>query len=158
MHRTAKLLIALFCFFIAIGWAADAPAHPTKVTGRFVASVGSPPLTSFGLNRELYVFQTGSAAQPQFVLLSYSFLLYEPQIATRALDYGRTYKLLATLDSGCRQTLQKASSEYVFDKEGAFMEIRSGITYSKNVPPLRLPWELPLSCYSLSADSLPSPE
>jgi hypothetical protein len=148
--NTAVLVLALSTL-TGLGCAARAPKEAgTTLSGRFVAIVDGPRLTSFGRNHESYIFETQSPGGPQFVRLSYRFLLYQPQVPRRTLDYSQVYKIAAVKEDACTETLEKISKTLVFNPAGDFAGTNFAITYAKNVPTLALPWKSPLPCYVLS--------
>ena len=149
------IFILVISAAVATGCSARAAKQPRMVlTGRLVARVDGPRLTGFGQNHESYIFEMFSPGAPQFVRLSYKFLIYEPQVPKRTLDYSRLYKITAVRDDACDETLEKLSKTLAFNSGGDFVEIKYAITYAKNVPPLPLAWKLPMPCYLLSPQNL----
>jgi hypothetical protein len=126
----------------------------SSLTGRFVARIDGPALTSFGSNRQSYIFQVNSSPEPQFVILRYTFFLYEPQIPRWAFDYFRVYSLHAVKNDQCMQTLEDVSKRFVFDKKGRITGIQYGINYSKNAPPFASLSKTPMPCYALSSGTV----
>jgi hypothetical protein len=154
VKTTAAMLIVLICSIPAIASSGSSAEQPGTLTGRFVAQVDGPPLTSFGANHEFYIFKIESYPDPQFAILSYSFFLYQPQLPRRVFDYSRLYSFPAAGDQRCAQTIEEVAKRFVFDASGQFIEIKNAITYSKNVPPLTFSWKKSLPCYVLSPQSV----
>src|SRR5277367_6544497 len=131
---------------------------PGTLTGRFVAQVDGTMLTSFGANHKFYIFEIESHPDPEFVILSYTFFLYQPQLPQHVFDYSHLYNFPAAWDQRCAHTMEEIAKRFVFDASGQFLGIKNAITYSKNVPPLTLPWKISLSCYVMSPQSVGSIE
>jgi hypothetical protein len=152
-------LAAIFFLMIYATTAIDASARSAKqletaLTGKFVAQVAGPRLTGFGLNHESYIFEMYSPVGSQFVTLSYTFLIYQPQLPGRALDYSKLYKLTAVRDDTCDATLGKISKRFIFDSDGGFVGTEYALVYASNLPSLMLPWTNSLPCYVLSPKEL----
>jgi hypothetical protein len=147
--------MALFLLLICVVAATDSSASSakqleTELTGKLVARVDGPPLTGFGANRQSYIFEMYSPTGSQFVRLSYTFFIYEPQLPPGAFDYSKLYKVTAVKDDTCQATLEKISQRFVFDSRGQFVGVTHALTYSRNFPSLAVPWDNPLLCYVLS--------
>jgi len=161
MWRSAKTRI-LLCIVLQMGSSAafgastKAMEAQSSLTGRFVARIDGPPLTSFGSNRQSYIFQINSYPEPQLVILRYTFFLYEPQIPRSAFDYFHVYNFHAVKNEHCMQTLEEISKHYVLDKKGKIIGTQYGINYSKNAPPLASLSKTPMPCYALSSQSVSS--
>jgi hypothetical protein len=152
------MLLVMVCSSLTIASSTGSPQKPETLTGRFVAQVDSPPLTSFGANHEVYIFQIESYSGPQFAILSYTFFLYQPQLPRRVFDYSHLYSFPAAWNQRCAQSIEEVAKRFVFDASGQFIEIKNAITYAKNVPHLTLPSKNSLSCYVLSPQSVRSIE
>jgi hypothetical protein len=140
---------------VAIGQSTSSTEKPLVVlTGRFAARINGPPLTSFGQNHESYIFEITSSSQPQFVLLSYTFLQYQPLLPSAVFDYSRVYTVEAEQEEQCGQTIEEISKVYAFDEYGRFMGVKYEIDYSKNFSPASLPMKTRLSCYLLDPQSV----
>jgi len=156
MHRAAVcvaliVLITLMVSAMAGACCDDFAGEPEVLHGRFVAWIDGPPLTSFGLNYQSFVFEIMSPKGRQFVRIMHSFALFEPQIPSCVLDYKRSFELVATHSNVCSQSVSNMSKKYVFDDEGRFVGFKSAIEYSKGVPiTLPIPREQPLQCYVVS--------
>lgn len=128
--------------------------EPQFLHGRFVASISEPPVTSFGLNYQSFIFEVMSPKGRIFVRIMHAFALFEPQIPSCVLDYKQSFELVATYSSKCSESVSKMSRRYEFDDEGKFIGFKSGIEYSKGMPkPPVLPDE-PLQCYVMSAEDV----
>jgi len=158
VKTTAAVSIVLMCCGLTIASSARSAGKPGTLTGRFVAQVDGPSLTGFGANHEFYIFQIESYPKPQFAILSYTFFLYHPQLPRRVFDYSHLYNFPAAWDQRCAHTIEEIGKRFVFDANGQFIEIKNAITYSKNVPPLTLPWKESLPCYVMSPLSVKSIE
>lgn len=123
---------------------------PQLLHGKFVASIGEPPLTSFGLNYQSFVFEMMSPKGRTFVRIMHAFALFEPQIPRCVLDYKQSFELVATRSNKCSQSVSHMSKKYVFDDRGRFLGFKSAIEYSKGVPALPIPRDEPLQCYVVS--------
>ena len=123
------------------------------LTGRFAARIGGPVLTTFGANQESYVFEITSTPSPQFVVLSYAFLLYEARLPD-VLDYSHLYTFSAEPNEQCRGSIEELSRRYLFDEHGAFSGVKLEIEYSKNAPALNLPMKTRLLCYLLDWETV----
>jgi hypothetical protein len=144
----AVLALIMLWFTFAMASRTVAATIPTEIlTGRFVARVVGPPLTSFGENHEYYIFELASPVGQRFVILSYKFLLYQGPLPQRWFDYSHLYVFKGEWDEGCSKTLEDVAEQTMFEAHGEFLEIRYALTYSKNVPSLILPWKTRLSCY-----------
>jgi hypothetical protein len=147
--------LAIFLLIICATSAIDSAGSSSKVlgtvlTGKFVARVDGPPLTGFGVNHELYVFEIDSPTGSQFVTLSDTFMIYQPHVPIWDLDYSKLYKLTAVRDSKCDDTLENISRRSIFDSHGRFIETKNALTYAKNSPVIVLPWTSSLPCYVVS--------
>jgi hypothetical protein len=161
MSRSAKTgvlicIVLQMCSSAAFGASTKSTEAESSLTGRFVARIDGPPLTSFGSNRQSYIFQINSYPEPQFVILRYTFFLYEPQIPRWALDYIHVYNFHAVKNDHCTQTLEEISKRYVLDKKGKIIGTQYGINYLKNAPPLAPLSKTPMPCYALSSQSVSS--
>ncbi len=121
--------------------------EPQVLHGRFVAAIGEPPLTSFGLNYQSFVFEVMSSKGRRFVRILHAFALFEPQIPSCVLDYKQSFEVVATYRNACSESVSNMSKKYVFDEEGRFIGFKSAIEYSKGVPTLPIPRDEPLQCY-----------
>jgi len=148
-------IVSQVCSSVALGASANSTEAQASLTGRFVAQVDGPALTSFGWNRQSYIFQITSHPEPQFVILRYTFFLYEPQMPRWAFDYFRVYSLHAVRNDQCTQTLEEIAKRFVLDTKGRIIGIRYGINYSKNAPLLSSS-NTPMACYALSSQSVSS--
>ena len=129
--------------------------EPQVLHGRFVASIGEPPMTSFGLNYQSFVFEVMSPHGRQFVRIMHAFALFEPQIPSCVLDYKRTYEVVATHRNACSASVANLSKKYVYDEEGRFIGFKSAIEYSKGVPTsMPIPRDEALQCYVVSAEDV----
>ena len=146
----AAMSTTMICLAMVMGSSASSTVKPEPFTGRFVGRVEGPPVTSFGANHGYYIFEIDSFAQPQFAIISYTFFIYEPVLPRSILDYSRTFTLSTTLDGKCEQTLEQVSKRWFFNANGEFERANYELTYSKNLPPLTLPWKEALPCYVLS--------
>lgn len=146
-----KILIYIVFQLCSFGASTISMQAQSSLTGRFVAWIDGPRLTSFGANRQSYIFQVASGPEPQYVILRYSFFLYEPQMPRWAFDYFRVYSFQAVKNDHCMQTLEEISKRFVFDTRGRVVGTQYGINYSKNAPPLTLLSKTPMPCYALSA-------
>jgi hypothetical protein len=158
MHTriTVAIVTAVICLATAIGSPASSKVKPGTLTGRFVGRVAGPPITGFGANHESYIFEIDSSSEPQFAIISYTFFIYEPMLPRGVFDYSRIYTFNPALGERCGQTLEEVSKRFVFSVNGEFVGTKYEITYSKNLPPLTLPWKKPLSCYVLSPQNAAS--
>jgi hypothetical protein len=142
------ILLLTICATTAIDSAAGSAKHLGVVlTGNFVARVDGPPLTGFGMNRESYVFEMYSPTGSQFVILSDTFLIYQPHLPVWGLDYSKLYKLTAVRNLACDDTLENVSRRAVFTPHGQFVETKYALSYAQNFPSTTLPWKSPLPCY-----------
>jgi hypothetical protein len=156
-HRLIPWLLPLAPFLMmmcgtrTIDAAARAPKKlGAALTGKFIAQVDGPPLTGFGVNQQSYVFEMSSPAGAQLVTIRDNFLIYEPHLPDRKLDYSKLYKITVIRDQKCDETLENISRRFVFDSHGGFVEMKYALTYAKNLPSLTLPWKSPLPCYLVS--------
>jgi hypothetical protein len=129
----------------------DFAEEPQVLHGRFVASISEPPLTSFGLNYQSFIFETMTPKGRRFVRIMHAFASFEPQIPSCVLDYKQSFELVATYSNACSESVSKMSRKYVFDDEGRFVGFKSGIEYSKGMPTLPIPHDEPLQCYVVSS-------
>lgn len=129
----------------------DVVEGPQLLHGRFVASIGEPPLTSFGLNYQSFIFETMSPHGRKFVRITHAFSSFEPKIPSCVLDYKQSYEVVATHSNQCSASILNMSKKYVFDTEGKFVGYRYAIAYARDMPPLPMPWEEPLQCYVISS-------
>ena len=109
-----------------------AAQNSSVLTGRFAARIPGPVLTSFGTNHESYVFELTSTPSPQFVVLSYAFLLYEARLPD-VLDYSHLYTFNAEPSEQCGGSLEEISRRYLFDEHGTFTGVRSEIECLKTL-------------------------
>jgi len=130
------LISAAFIFLLTVTFSVMASAccdnsfeEPQFLHGRFVASISEPPLTSFGLNYQSFIFEVMSPNGKKFVRIMHAFALFEPQIPSCVLDYKQSFELVASHSSACRESISKMSRKYVFDDEGKFVGFKSGIEY-----------------------------
>ncbi|MGA9968531.1 MAG: hypothetical protein WBQ10_25255 [Terriglobales bacterium] len=148
LRTSAAIFLLMFCAATEIDCAArSAKQLGTVLTGKFVARVDGPSVTGFGMNRESYVFEMFSPTGSQFVTLSNTFLIYQPHLPVRGLDYSKLYKLTAVRDVTCDDTLENISRRAVFAPHGQFVETKYSLTYAQNFPSTTLPWNSPLPCY-----------
>jgi hypothetical protein len=155
------LSLAIFLLMMyatrTIEGAARAPKKlGTVLTGKFVARADGPPVTGFGVNRQSYIFEMLSPLGSEFVTLSDTFFIYEPQLSEGVMDYSKLYKIKAVRNQKCDGTLEDISRRFIFDSHGRFVEMRFALTYAKNLPSLTLPWQSPLPCYVVSAVQPPA--
>lgn len=132
----------------------DAYEEPQVLHGRFVASIDEPPVTSFGLNYQSFVFEVMSPHGRQFVRIMHAFALFEPQIPSCVLDYKQSYEVVATHRNACSASVSNMSKKYVFDGEGRFVGFKSAIEYSKGMPRVPIPQDEPLQCYVVSTEDV----
>ena len=133
----------------------DALEEPQVLHGRFVASIGEPALTSFGLNYQSFIFEIMSPHGRQFVRIMHAFALFEPQIPSCVLDYKQSFEVVATHRNACSQSVSNMSKKYVFDDEGRFLGFKSAIEYSKGVPAtLPMSHDERLQCYVVSTEDV----
>ena len=125
--------------------------EPQVLHGRFVASISEPPLTSFGLNYQSFVFEVMSPKGRRFVRIMHAFASFEPQIPSCVLDYKQAFEVVATHSNLCSESVSSMSKKYVFDDEDRFIGFKSAIEYSKGMPTVRIPRDEPLQCYVVSA-------
>ena len=159
MHRAHVRAALIFGITLALsalagGCCDDFVEEPQVLHGRFVASIGEPPLTSFGLNYQSFIFEVMSPKGRQFVRIMHAFALFEPQIPSCVLDYKQSFELVATHSNKCTESISNMSKKYLFDDEGRFLGFKSAIEYSKGVPTLPIPRDQPLQCYVLSAQDV----
>ena len=152
LRNRARIPLAIFLLTICATTAIDSAAGSAKhlgvvLTGNFVARVDGPPLTGFGMNRESYVFEMYSPTGSQFVILSDTFLIYQPHLPVWGLDYSKLYKLTAVRNLTCDDTLENISRRAVFTPHGQFVETKYALSYAQNFPSTTLPWKSPLPCY-----------
>jgi hypothetical protein len=155
--NTPKTVLLAFILFSLGGLAASTIADRevvTILTGRFVAKIPGPRLTSFGSNHDSYVFAVDSPTGSTFITLSYTFFLYEPQIHDRFLDYSRRYKIAAVRHPRCDRTLDALSETAIFDHDGAFVGIEYAVTYAEGAQAVHIPSKVTLPCYVLSAEDV----
>jgi hypothetical protein len=152
---------AAFIFVLTVTLSAVASAccynfveEPQLLHGRFVASISEPPLTSFGLNYQSFIFEVMSPSGRKFIRIMHAFALFEPQIPSCVLDYKQSFELVATHSNACSESISKMSRRYVFDDVGRFLGFKSGIEYSKGMSKLPIPREEPLQCYVMTADDV----
>ena len=152
-HVRAALIFAITLALWAIAGACcdDFVEESQVLHGRFVASIDEPPLTSFGLNYQSFVFEVMSPHGRQFVRILHAFALFEPQIPSCVLDYKQSFEVVATHSNRCSESVSNMSKKYVFDDEGRFLGFKSAIEYSKGVPTLPIPGDKPLQCYVVSS-------
>jgi hypothetical protein len=158
--QTAHIRVALI-FGVTLALSAMASAccddfleEPQVLHGRFVASIGEPALTSFGLNYQSFIFETMSPHGRQFVRIMHAFALFEPQIPSCVLDYKQSFEVVATHSNKCSESVANMSKRYAFDDEGRFIGFKSAIEYSKGVPALPIPHDQPLQCYVVSVEDV----
>lgn len=144
------VLITLTLSAMAGACCDDVVGEPQVLHGRFVASIDEPPLTSFGLNYQSFVFEIMSPKGRQFVRIIHAFALFEPQIPSCVLDYKQSFEVVATHRNACSESISNMSKKYVFDEEGRFVGFTSEIKYSKGVRTLPIPRDQPLQCYAVS--------
>ena len=144
----------LVCASITAGCQASFAQETLVLTGRFAARVDGPQLTSFGPNRESYIFQITSDPGIHFAILRYTFLIYEPQLPRRVFDFFRLYSFNAVKDDKCAQSLGDASKRFIFDEYGRFLGAKHELDYSKNAPSLAFLYKTRLSCYVLTSESV----
>jgi len=120
--------------------------NSSVLTGKFVARINGPALTSFGENHESYVFEITTPSH-QFVVLSYAFLLYQPRLPD-VLDYLHLYTFSAEENEQCEGSIEEISKRYLFDEYGTFVGVKYAIEYSRNAPHL-FPLNTRLRCYLL---------
>ena len=132
----------------------DFVAEPQVLHGRFVASIDEPPLTSFGLNYQSFIFEMMSPHGRQFVRILHTFALFEPQIPSCVLDYKQSFEIVATHSNRCSASISNMSKKYVFDDEGRFVGFKSALEYSKGLPTLPIPRDEPLQCYVVSSQDV----
>src|SRR5215467_3612801 len=115
------LISAAFIFLLTVTLSAMAFAccdsfveEPQMLHGRFVASINEPPLTSFGLNYQSFIFETMSPNGRRFVRIMHTFASFEPQIPSCVLDYKQSFELFATHSNACNESISKMSRRYVF--------------------------------------------
>lgn len=147
IHGSWKIPAAIYTMLICSSITLAAQ-NSSVLTGRFAARIPGPVLTSFGTNHKFYVFEITSIPSPQFVILSYAFLLYEARLPD-ILDYSHLYTFSAEPSEQCGGSIEEISRRYLFDEHGTFAGVRSEIEYSKNTPALNLPWKTRLPCYLL---------
>jgi hypothetical protein len=162
-HKLIPWLLPLAIFLLMIyatrtteGAARSRKQLGTVLTGKFVARADGPPVTGFGLNQQSYIFEMFSPPGSQFVALSDTFFIYQPQLSERVLDYSKLYKIRAVRNQKCDETLEDISRRFIFDSHGRFVEMRFALTYAKNFPSLTLPWQSPLPCYVVSTVQPPA--
>jgi len=158
-HVSAALIFGITLALAALAGACcgDFVDEPQVLHGRFVASIGEPPLTSFGLNYQSFIFEVMSPKGRKFVRIVHAFALFEPQIPSCVLDYKQSFELVATHSNKCTESISNMSKKYLFDDQGRFLGFKSAIEYSKGVPTLPMPGDQPLQCYVLSDVSLIQP-
>jgi len=158
-HVSAALIFGITLALAALAGAccSDIVEEPQVLHGRFVASIGEPPLTSFGLNYQSFIFEVMSPKGRKFVRIVHAFALFEPQIPSCVLDYKQSFELVATHSNKCTESISNMSKQYLFDDQGRFLGFKSEIEYSKGVPTLPMPRDQPLQCYVLSDVSLIQP-
>jgi hypothetical protein len=142
----AAIYTMLICSSITL-----AAQNFSVLTGRFVARIGGPAITTFGGNQQSYVFET-TAPSHQFVVLSYVFLQYEPRLPD-IFDYSHVYTFSAEENEQCGGSIDEISKRYLFGESGTFLGVKYAIEYSKNAPPL-LPMNTPLHCYLLDHETV----
>jgi len=155
MRRAYVCATLIFVFTLALSAMAgaccdDFVEEPQVLHGRFVASIGEPALTSFGLNYQSFIFEVMSPQGRRFVRIMHAFALFEPQIPSCVLDYKQSFEVVATHSNACSQSVSNMSKKYVFDDEGRFVGFKSAIEYSKGAPTLPIPRDEPLQCYVVS--------
>jgi len=144
----AAIYTMLICSSITL-----AAQNSSVLTGRFAARIRGPVLTTFGANHEFYVFEITSSPSPQFVVLSYAFLLYEARLPD-VLDYSHLYTFSAEPNEQCRASIEELSRRYLFDEHGTFSGVKLEVEYSRNAPALNLPWKERLLCYLLDWETV----
>lgn len=149
----AAIYTMLLCSGITLAASLSSAEEVSVLTGRFVAQIPGPWLTSFGPNRESYIFEMTSASRSQFVILSYTFLLYEP-VLPDVFDYSRLYTFKAERNEQCCDSIEEVSKRYVFDEQGTFLGVKYEIDYAKNAPPLNVSWKTRLPCYLLDWETV----
>jgi len=159
MQRTyvrAALIFGIILTLSAMAGACcdDSLEEPQVLHGRFVASIGEPALTSFGLNYQSFIFEVMTPKGRRFVRIMHAFALFEPQIPSCVLDYKQSYEVVATHHNACSASVSNMSKKYVFDDEGRFIGFKSAIEYSKGVPTLPIPHDEPLPCYVVSVEDV----
>lgn len=150
---SAAICTLLICSSIALAATSATAKGFSELTGRFAGRISGPALTSFGANQESYIFEITSGPRLQYVILTYKFLLYEPLLPD-VFDYSQLYTFKAKRDEQCGQSIEEISKRYIFDADGKFLEVKYGIEYSKNAPPLNLPWKTRLPCYRLNPQTV----
>jgi len=155
-HVRVALIFGIILTLSAMAGACcdDFIEEPQVLHGRFVASIDEPPLTSFGLNYQSFIFETMSPHGRQFVRIMHAFALFEPQIPSCVLDYKRSFEVVATHRNACSQSVSNMSKRYVFDDEGRFVGFKSAIEYSKGVSTLPIPRDEALQCYVVSTEDV----
>jgi hypothetical protein len=128
------------------------PIPGVKLTGRFVGWIEGPRLTSFGMNYDSLIFAVESGSGTTFITLSYGFMLYEPLIPKSRLAYTQLYTIHAVPNRRCEGTLENMSRKYLFNSQGAFEKVERGVAYTRDIPPLELPWNAVLPCYAVTPD------
>src|SRR5213594_747217 len=128
MRILLAMTLPLLFLSLAAGSTANSTAPPFTLTGRFVARIDGPPLTGFGENRDLYVFQTNSYP-PKLAILSYSFLIYEPSMPRSVLDYSLLYTIAVAADDSCNNNIEDISKAYIFNSFGTFLGTTYAISY-----------------------------
>src|SRR5215469_16283871 len=151
-HVCAALIFGVTLALSALAGACcgDFVEEPQVLHGRFVASIGEPPLTSFGLNYQSFIFEVMSPKGRKFVRIMHAFALFEPPIPSCVLDYKQSFELVATHSNKCTESISNMSKKYLFDDQGRFLGFKFAIEYSKGVPTLPIPHDQPLQCYVLS--------
>jgi hypothetical protein len=153
--RVALIFVITVALWAIAGACCDDLVEESQVLhGRFVASIDEPPLTSFGLNYQSFIFEVMSPRGRQFVRIMHAFALFEPQIPSCVLDYKQSYEVVATHHNACSASVSNMSKKYVFDDEGRFVGFKSAIEYSKGMPTLPIPIDKPLQCYVVSSQDV----
>ena len=150
MDSSWKLLAAIYTMLICSSITLAAQ-NPSVLTGRFAARINGAALTSFGGNHESYIFEITTPSH-QFVVLSYTFLLYELRLPD-VLDYSHLYSFSAEENEQCASSIEEISKRYLFDEHGTFEGVKYAIEYYRNAPHL-LPLNTRLHCYLLDQQTV----